>query len=191
MARSKDENKEEAIFRATLKVVLERGFSGMKMSEVAREASIATGTLYLYFQDKDDLINRLYLHLKKIQAQRYLEGYAADAPFLPGFRTIWFQVFRQSLHNPEESAFLEQYYRSPFLREEVRSASRSMLQPIYDLLDRGKAELLIKPIHNEVLLAQLIGPIHELVRLHREGDFPLLDEHIESAFQMAWDAVKA
>ena len=52
--REKDPNKLAAIYKATLKTVLREGFSGLKMGSVAKEAGIATGTMYVYFESKED-----------------------------------------------------------------------------------------------------------------------------------------
>lgn len=43
----------EAILVAAEKVFVERGFAGTRMSDVAAEAGLATGTLYNYFDNKD------------------------------------------------------------------------------------------------------------------------------------------
>ena len=50
MPKAKDENKIEQIFKATLKLVSVEGFGGLRMSDVAKEAGMATGTLYIYFK---------------------------------------------------------------------------------------------------------------------------------------------
>lgn len=49
-----------AVYEATVMVLLENGLKGLKMRLVAKEAGIATGTLYNYFKDKDDLLFYVY-----------------------------------------------------------------------------------------------------------------------------------
>ncbi len=190
MAREKDIDKLLAIYQATLRLVLKQGFSGLRMGDVAKEASVATGTLYIYFQDKNDLINQLYLWLKNKTVAAYMDGYDSSQPFMSNFRKLWFQYAQVSLASPQESAFLEQYYRSPFLSEEVRSTAEHLLQPIYDLLALGKNEHLVKDFPTELLIAQLMGPIHELVRYHAEGKFCVAQNILEQAFRLAWDSIK-
>ena len=65
MPRVKDESKIEAIYNATLALVLKSGFAELNMAAVAKEAGIATGTIYTYFKNKETLINQLFLHLKE------------------------------------------------------------------------------------------------------------------------------
>jgi TetR/AcrR family fatty acid metabolism transcriptional regulator len=61
-ARSKQEVVEEfrvrSIREAALRVLSARGPAGATMREIAREAGVAKGTLYLYFKNRDELCRR-------------------------------------------------------------------------------------------------------------------------------------
>ena len=46
----------EGLHQAVVKVLAEQGLAGLTMERVAKEAGIAKGTLYLYFQDKEELL---------------------------------------------------------------------------------------------------------------------------------------
>jgi len=59
--------KQERILRAAVRVFAEHGYHGSSMAEVARAADVATGTIYLYFKRKEDLLVTLF--------QRHLGGY--------------------------------------------------------------------------------------------------------------------
>lgn len=48
--------KREAILRAAIKVFAQNGFFNSKVADIAREAGVADGTVYLYFKNKDDLL---------------------------------------------------------------------------------------------------------------------------------------
>jgi len=58
-------DKRTAILSASLTLFTERGFHGTPTSMIAREAGIATGTLFHYFKTKEELITALYLSVKK------------------------------------------------------------------------------------------------------------------------------
>ncbi|MBS1637391.1 MAG: TetR/AcrR family transcriptional regulator [Bacteroidetes bacterium] len=190
MPKAKDDKKIEAIFGATLKLVLKDGFSGLRMSDVAKEARIATGTLYIYFRDKHELINELYLSLKKKSIDSYVDPADMNLPIKKAFDTVWKKYFLNTLQNPEETAFIEQYYRSPFLKVKVKEEAYQLLTPIYQLLERGKKEQLIKHVDNDLLIAQISGPIAEIVRMHQAGGLRVNDSIMKDALQLAWDSVK-
>ena len=56
MARSPSEEKRQAILAAALKRFLHYGLKKTSMQEVAADAGVAVGTVYLYFADKDALV---------------------------------------------------------------------------------------------------------------------------------------
>ena len=188
--REKDPNKVDAIYKAALKLVLREGFSGLKMSEVAREAKVATGTLYLYFESKEDLISQLYLALKQQSTAVLLKEYDANAPFMVNFEKIWKGAVLTQLKSPETAAFHEQYYRSPYVKESVRQETDKLMQPVIQLIEQGKKERLLKDVPTELLLLQIIGLINELVRQHHANMINATQDVINTVFEMTWDGIK-
>lgn len=58
--RDRERNKHEQIIEAAVKVFAKKGFYNAKVSEIAREANVADGTIYLYFKNKDDILISLF-----------------------------------------------------------------------------------------------------------------------------------
>ena len=52
--------KRDRILRAAVKIFSRKGFFNSKVSEIARAAEVADGTIYLYFRNKDDLLISLF-----------------------------------------------------------------------------------------------------------------------------------
>ena len=52
--------KRDRILRAAVKIFSRKGFFNAKVSEIARAAEVADGTIYLYFRNKDDLLISLF-----------------------------------------------------------------------------------------------------------------------------------
>ena len=53
-------DKRERILRAAVKVFAKNGFYATRVSEVAKAAGVADGTIYLYFKSKDELLVSLF-----------------------------------------------------------------------------------------------------------------------------------
>ena len=53
-------DKREAILRAAVKVFARRGYFNSKVADVAKEAGIADGTVYLYFKSKDEILHSIF-----------------------------------------------------------------------------------------------------------------------------------
>jgi len=61
-AQRKSNGKYDAILRAAIKVFAGSGFFNSKVADVAREAGVADGTVYLYFKNKDDILASIFNH---------------------------------------------------------------------------------------------------------------------------------
>jgi TetR/AcrR family fatty acid metabolism transcriptional regulator len=53
-------DKHDAILRAAIRVFARDGFFNAQVADVAREAGVASGTVYLYFRSKDDLLTSIF-----------------------------------------------------------------------------------------------------------------------------------
>jgi TetR/AcrR family fatty acid metabolism transcriptional regulator len=62
-ARDKANGKYEAILRSAIKVFAKNGFFNSKVADVASEAGVADGTVYLYFKNKDDILVSIFDHV--------------------------------------------------------------------------------------------------------------------------------
>jgi AcrR family transcriptional regulator len=69
MARKIDSAKRIAILKAAREIFKERSYSATPVSEIAHKAGIATGTFYLYFKSKLDVVDALcdYYLMDQIQ----------------------------------------------------------------------------------------------------------------------------
>ena len=73
MARTKtDPGKRDRILSSAMKVFARKGFEGARVSDIAREAGIADGTLYLYFPSKDAVLIAIF----EEGMQRIIDGLA-------------------------------------------------------------------------------------------------------------------
>lgn len=53
-------DKYEAIIDAAVKVIARHGYHNAQVAKIAREAQVADGTIYLYFENKDDVLTSLF-----------------------------------------------------------------------------------------------------------------------------------
>lgn len=99
MARPRSEDKQIALLEAATEVVAEQGL-GAPTSLIARRAGVAEGTLFRYFPTKDELLNALYLDIKRSLAEsmRELIGRAATPEEL--VRSLWNGYIDWGIANP-------------------------------------------------------------------------------------------
>jgi len=189
--KPRDENKINEIYRATLNLVKANGLSGITMQMVAKEAGIATGTLYIYFKNKETLINELFDTCIRSTASTFFHNYDPEKPFKIGFHTIWLNIVQRRVNHFNESIFIEQCFHSPFIDEESKIRLKKMFEPLLQLIERGKKEHLIKDMDTVWLLAFMIGTINEIAKRTIYYNYKLTGELLEANFQLCWDGIKA
>src|SRR6266852_6547219 len=53
-------DKREAILRAAIRVFAHNGYFNSKVADIAREAGVADGTVYLYFKSKEEILHSIF-----------------------------------------------------------------------------------------------------------------------------------
>ena len=76
--RTKDENKRVAIYHAAMDVVNDKGVDNASMSIIAKAAGVSSSTIYVYFKNKADMINKLYLMAKQESSLAMFSDLNAD-----------------------------------------------------------------------------------------------------------------
>src|ERR1700675_4308832 len=88
MARPLSEEKRTAILEAATEVVAMLGVSA-PTAKIAKSAGVAEGTLFTYFANKDELLNRLYLKLKGDLRDAMMAGYPSSGSLVDRCGHIW------------------------------------------------------------------------------------------------------
>jgi AcrR family transcriptional regulator len=190
--RVKDYNKVNIIFKASLKLILKEGIAGLTMAKLAKKSGLATGTLYIYFKNKEELIHKLYDKLKEESLDRFTKGVEPSFDPKKAIKKIWINYLTHRLEHYEESIFMEQYYRSPYISEDTLALAESMKKPVHDVIKQGQEEGIVrKDAEVEMLFLSMLGFIRELADEHITGIFELNQERIEKAFELSWDLIKA
>lgn len=190
MKKEKITDKRTALLNATLTLVNNHGFHNTPMSKIAQLAGVAPATIYLYFENKQDLVNKLYLEVKGDFSNCAFEGYSEGLSVKKGFELIWFNIANYKLNQIKEANFLSQCDNSPMIEEVIRVEGLKNLQPLLDLWERGKKEGIIKPLSDYILYAFTVYPLSFLLGMQEREIYTLTDEAKAETFKAAWDAIK-
>ena len=189
--KPKDDDKLRAIAKATFVLVEQTGLSGLTMAAIAREAGLATGTLYVYFKSKEELMVALYEQAKTAVAARLMEGDDPTAPFRSRFFRMWTNWLDNRLQHYAEVVFVEQYYNSPWFTEASRKLSARLTKEWTDVIEAAKAQQILKDVPTVLLINSFAGSVRETANLLRSGGLKRNDAHLAMAFGLCWDGIKA
>ena len=188
--RLKDDAKTEAIFEATVALTSQESLNGLTMSAIAKKAKIASGTLYIYFEGKEQLLNELYKHLM-IKGTLSLLPSISHLPLKQQLFTIWSNVLRFRISNSSQVDFMHQFKYSSFISEESRKMDEQFVGHVVALLNAGKKEFIVKDMDSNILLPLLYGYVDNLARHFTLKKINLTEKIVEQTFVICWDAVKA
>ena len=130
--------KKDAILNAALKLFAEQGFHAAPMSQIAETADIGVGTIYRYYKNKEELIDDLYLEVRRRMAEEIIKGQDTSAPVKHEFNRSMKNLIRYLVMHPEEIQFSNQYEHSPFITDATRREVEKTVSPLADLLLRGR-----------------------------------------------------
>jgi len=188
--RCKDESKVEAIYRATLALVKDRGLAGITMCDISKEASVATGTLYIYFKNKDELIRALFTECRKKSAHCYFEGVEEILAFEERMEKLFRNIICFKLNNFEVSAFLEQSYHSPYVDIIDLKKKQKALNPLFVLIKQGIETKKIRNTEVELVVSYLFGIVNEMVKKAYFSNRKMTDSIIKEVYRMFWNGIK-
>ena len=69
MARPRTTDKRRRILDAAVRVFARKGYFSARVSDIAKKAGVADGTIYLYFRNKEDLLVRLFDEVMSVHVE--------------------------------------------------------------------------------------------------------------------------
>ena len=179
-------DKKMAIFESTLFLIKEHGFQA-PMSLIAKNASVAAGTIYHYFPSKDQLIWEMFQYNKEKIIKVIKQALKEDAPYRDKFFKIWMSVYKFYAENTGVLIFFEQYVNSPY--NEKKNPDHLQDRPLYNFFLEGIKTRQIKSIKADILLTLFIGSITSAAKLHAFGDIRLEKTDLKNIIEILWQGI--
>lgn len=140
-------DKRERILDAAVRVFASKSFYTATVAEIAREAGVADGTIYLYFRNKDDLLISLFEErMGEINEGIRAAIEPAEAP-LDKLRAFILHHLREVERRPElaEVLIVELRQSTKLMKEYEAAAFGEYLQILSSILERGIEDGSIRP----------------------------------------------
>jgi AcrR family transcriptional regulator len=132
MARPKSDDKRNSILAACQAVIVRDGLNATT-AVIAKEAGIATGSLFTYFPTKSDLLNELYIVLKSEMTDA-LEKMLFGQSNKEKLYNAWTGWTDWAATNSEKHRALELLRLSDQLTDASRDFGNAAIKPVFDLI---------------------------------------------------------
>ncbi len=145
--KKKKNDKHQRIIDAATRIFARKGFFPAKVSDIAREAGIADGTIYLYFENKDDILISLFEDQMKVVLENMIEKLSGETD--PINKLHQFALTHLSLieENKDVAEIIQVELRqsSRFMKEYKNEQFSQYLDLIADIIREGQRKGVFLP----------------------------------------------
>lgn len=166
-----------------------RGYHGTAVPDVAQEARVATGTLYHYFDNKEQLVNAVFVDAKtRLSKALAIQMTTADTYDFDAaekwFKELWRRLATFAHDEPDAFKFLEMQDHTPYLDAESRELELKTLAPLARAAMRLRTGRGGPPV--DLTIALLWGAFVGIVKAERLHYLKLDERKLAQAAELAW-----
>jgi AcrR family transcriptional regulator len=184
MARPRSDEKRAAILQAATHVIVTQGLSA-PTAGIAKEAGVANGSFFTYFETKTELFNQLYLELKGEMAAAASAGLPVHAEIRKQFFHVWQNWTNWALSFPEKRSALAQLSVSGEITKESHLVAQQLMKGLAELADRGRLNGPMKKAQLSFVLA-LMSSMVEATMDFMQRDPAKAKSHCREGFEAVW-----
>ncbi|HEY5907770.1 MAG TPA: TetR/AcrR family transcriptional regulator [Vicinamibacteria bacterium] len=166
MARPRKDDKRGRILQAAVKVFARKGYFAARVSEIAKKAGVADGTIYLYFRSKEDLLVSLF---DEVMAA-HLEAARHEMKAAPGPAARLLRMAEHHLRALGENRDLAVVFQvelrqsTKFMERFTASWLQEYFQLLYGVIEEGqRAGVFRADLEKKLVAKAIFGALDEMV----------------------------
>lgn len=176
--------------QAAIRLFCSLGFQNTSTTKITKEAGVGTGTLFLYFKSKDELVNALYLKIKK-EMQDYNRVFGeSNLSFKKQLNRFWVDVVLWGLNNPEKFKFMMQFKNSPYLSKFTMEEVSEEHQFVQDVMIKAMADGVIINQPFDFLMTLFTSQFSSIIQYLTAEKRKEPDQLIQTSFDVLWNGIK-
>ncbi|MFW6237692.1 MAG: TetR/AcrR family transcriptional regulator [Halanaerobiales bacterium] len=185
-------DKKELIRRAAVRVMAAEGYYNTNISQIAGEAGVAVGTIYNYFDHKEDILEYIFAVELKKRITYLVELKKEGGNFRDKFTRFLDFHFARLRENPAVARILVR--EKEFPRQDDNGAisdyRRQIPAELAEMLKQGMNKGELKDWNIDVLAAVVFGALQGIIeRAVREKDFSLLDDAPDEFMELLLEGI--
>jgi TetR/AcrR family fatty acid metabolism transcriptional regulator len=170
-------NKKEQICNAAIKIIAQEGFHSTTTDKIAAQAGVAVGTIYNYFQNKEDILRYIFKVEHEKRASFFHRLQKRDLHPVEKIRAILEMHFSEVRNNPNIIKII--LGERKFSCQEHYAESRNKGLPLFleQIIQDGLAEGRVKKCDPRIVALVLVGAIEAVMASYlqekhagKEGD---------------------
>lgn len=171
--------KYQLILKAAVKVFAEQGFFQSTVAQVAKEAGVADGTIYLYFKNKDDILIQIYEYQTKLVFEQFRKAVdAADTAELKLRNLVrtHLEEFQKDI-NMAIVYQAETHQHRRLAQDVIKEMSKWYRDIITEVVELGQEEgTMRRNLYMGLVMRLITGAVDEVINawIHADGNYDLV-----------------
>ena len=164
--KEKINDKYHRILEAAVKVFAEQGFFQSTVSQIAKEAGVADGTIYLYFKNKDDILVQFFSYKTKQVFARFREEVDKADNTIDKLRNL----IRRHLEEFQCDRNMAVVYQaetqqsSRLVKKQIKAMSKMYFDIVSEIIEQGQEEGVIrKDLYLSLVKRFILGAVDEVI----------------------------
>jgi TetR/AcrR family fatty acid metabolism transcriptional regulator len=188
--KNRNGEKYHRIINAATKVFARRGFFHAKVSDIAKEAHVADGTIYLYFENKDDILISLFEEQMQLVLGNMMEEISKEKDAVKKIEKFALTHLKliELNKNVAEIIQVELRQSSKFMKEYKNERFLQYLNLIDDIVKEGQEQgIFKKEVIPGIAKRAFFGALDEMSRFwvlssHKKYDIETAAKQISGYF---------
>jgi TetR/AcrR family fatty acid metabolism transcriptional regulator len=177
--RIEKNHKYHQILEAAVKVFARQGFHQSTVAEIAKEAGVADGTIYLYFKNKDDILVQFFSYRAKQVFESFREEVDRAQTSLDKLRNVVRRHLAEFQRDRDGAVVyqVETHQNSRLAEAQIREMSQMYRDLISEIVEQGQQEGAIrKDLYVGLVKRFIIGAVDEVINtwLHSDEEYDLV-----------------
>lgn len=164
--KGKNKAKYHLILEAAVKVFAEQGFFQSTISQIAREAGVADGTIYLYFKNKDDILLQFFGYKTKQVFQCFREEVDKADSAMEKLRNLIHRHLEEFQNDKNMAVVYQAEARSNsrLVEKQLQEMSKMYLDITAEIIELGQEEGQIrKDLYLSLVKRFILGAVDEVI----------------------------
>jgi len=172
-------NKYHLILEAAIKVFALQGFYQSTIAQIAREAGVADGTIYLYFKNKDDILVQFFNYRTKQVFDRFRAAVNQADNSLDKLRSLIRRHLTEFQRDRNMAVVyqVETHQNSRLAEAQIREMSQMYQDLVSEIVETGQQEGSIrKDLYVGLVKRFILGAVDEVINtwLHSDKNYDLV-----------------
>ncbi|HMO41450.1 MAG TPA: TetR/AcrR family transcriptional regulator [Saprospiraceae bacterium] len=140
------ENRKQFILDCAEQLIIEEGLSNLSLGRVSKKTKLAVGTIYIYFESKEDIIAHLTIKSRALLLQKFIQYSSQKENALDKIAEILMACYFFYKEKPFYNQLVSFYETNSGLQEtaELRKASDKITAFVIEVIKQGKAQKTIR-----------------------------------------------